>query len=84
TFKTISLGAIAITRDTAQGLPSTLSASTPLVSDLNQMQVAMSDFWLLILFYPLLIIAVTYTFIVEMSNFIGGAQQRMGRLRGFI
>ena len=43
-----------------------------------------SQFWLLMLFYPALIIAVTYAFVSTIANFIGGSSQMGGRIRGLI
>jgi hypothetical protein len=59
---------------------------SPLVQDLNNAQSAMSGFWMLVLFYPFMIIAFTYSFIIQFSKLIGGTyqQQAMGRLRGFL
>ncbi|MEM0149526.1 MAG: hypothetical protein QXW10_01360 [Candidatus Micrarchaeaceae archaeon] len=61
-----------------------LSPSSPLVLEVSQAGSAMSSLWLLILFYPVLITSVTYAFIVQVANFIGGASKMSGRMRGFI
>jgi hypothetical protein len=50
----------------------------------QSMQGAMSSFWLMIFFYPLLIIAVSYAFVTQIANFIGGAARTGGRMRGFV
>ncbi len=62
------------------------SSQSPLVTDLNNAQSAMSGFWMLILFYPAMIIAFTYSFVIQLSKLIGGTyqQQAMGRLRRFL
>ena len=60
------------------------SSSSPLALALGSVQAAMSSFWLLILFYPALIIAITYTFITQVSRFIGGASRMGGKVRGFV
>ena len=45
----------------------------------------MSSFWLQIIFYPLLIISMTYAFITQAANFLGSTAKAMGgRIRGFI
>ena len=62
----------------------TISASSPEVTAIQEVQSAMSSFWLLILFYPSLIIAVTYAFVVQIADLIGGASRMGGRMRGFI
>jgi hypothetical protein len=51
---------------------------------LQNAESAMSGFWLLILFYPVLIITLTYAFVTQVAQFIGGAARTGGRLRGFI
>ncbi len=61
-----------------------LSSASPIPTLLSSVQSAMSSFWLLILFYPPLIIAVTYFFVMQVSDFIGGASYSAGRLRSFI
>ena len=57
-----------------------LSSSAPLPLALNGVKSALSSFWLLILFYPVLIVAVTYAFITQLANFIGGASRKGGRI----
>ncbi|MGC8537387.1 MAG: hypothetical protein ACP5MZ_00155 [Candidatus Micrarchaeia archaeon] len=61
-----------------------ITPDSPLVTQVGSVQSAMSSFWLLILFYPLLIIAVTYAFVTQIANFIGGASQMSGKMRTFI
>jgi hypothetical protein len=62
------------------------SSASPLVQDLNNAQAALSGFWMLVLFYPAMIVAFTYSFIVQLSKLIGGTYQSgaQGRLRSFI
>jgi hypothetical protein len=62
----------------------TISASSPEVTAIQEVQSSMSSFWLLILFYPSLIVAVTYAFVVQIADLIGGASRMGGRMRGFI
>ncbi len=61
-----------------------LTPTSPLVTTITGVQSAMGSYWLLILFYPSLIIATTYFFIVQVSQFIGGAAYAGSRMRGFI
>lgn len=64
-----------------------ISPQSPLVVQLSNVKSSLSGFWLLILFYPSLIIAMTYTVIQELSRFIGGATavaSRAGSIRRFI
>ncbi len=64
-----------------------ISPQSPLVVQLANVQSSLSGLWLLILFYPSLIIAMTYTVIQELSRFIGGATavaSRAGSIRRFI
>jgi hypothetical protein len=62
------------------------SPQSPLVQDLNNSEAALSGFWMLVLFYPVMIIAFTYSFIIQISKLIGGTYQStaMGRVRRFI
>ncbi len=61
-----------------------LTPTSPLSTALVNVQSAMGGYWLLILFYPSLIISVTYLFIVQVSKIIGGQSYGIGRARGFI
>ncbi|MGC8651645.1 MAG: hypothetical protein ACP5UH_00105 [Candidatus Micrarchaeia archaeon] len=61
-----------------------LSPTSPLPLMISSASSAMSSLWLLILFYPVLITSVTYAFIVQVANLIGGASRMGGRMRGFI
>ncbi len=64
---------------------SAVNPSSPLVTQINGVESTMDSFWLLILFYPTLIIAVTYAFVVQVADIIGGASRSGGRMRaGFI
>jgi hypothetical protein len=70
---------------------STLSSITPtspivlqLQGALQNTQNAMSGFWLLILFYPVLIITMTYAFVTQVAQFIGASARTSGQLRKFI
>lgn len=63
---------------------SATSATSPLVLQLDNVKSSLNGFWLLIFFYPSLIIAITYATIQELANFIGRASQVSGRVRSFI
>ncbi len=80
----LATGTATLSRGLLQGVPSSIAPSSPIITDLQTVQAGMSNFWLLVLFYPVLIIAITYTFIAEFANFIGGVRTAAGRLRGFI
>ncbi len=60
------------------------TASSPLALAISGVQADMSTFWLLVLFYPAMIIALSYAFITQVANFIGGASRIGGKLRGFV
>ena len=44
----------------------------------------LSPFWLMLLFFPALVLALTYSFIATVSNFIGASTSMGGRLRALI
>ncbi len=60
------------------------SQSSPLVMQLNNVKSSLNGFWLLIFFYPALIIAITYTAIREIANFIGRVTHASLQMRQFI
>ena len=66
------------------GITPTSPTVLQLQSALQNTESAMSSFWLLILFYPSLIASLTYAFVTQVAQFIGGAAKTGGRLRGFI
>ncbi|MEM3626136.1 MAG: hypothetical protein QW144_01740, partial [Candidatus Micrarchaeaceae archaeon] len=57
-----------------------VSPTSPLVLELGNIQSSMGAFWLSVLFYPALIIAMTYAMVTQLANFIGGFAQKSGRL----
>ncbi|MEM3841309.1 MAG: hypothetical protein QXN59_01270, partial [Candidatus Micrarchaeaceae archaeon] len=61
-----------------------LSPTSPLVTGLSSVESALSNFWLMIIFYPSLISAISYVFIQQLANFIGGAVRSSSKIRGFI
>jgi hypothetical protein len=52
-----------------------ISPTSPLVETLGNIQSTMGSFWLSVLFFPALILALTYTLITMISEFIGGMAQ---------
>jgi len=50
----------------------------------NQMSNYIAPFWVLILFIPALVLALTYAFITTTANFLGQAPTMGGRIRAFI
>lgn len=66
------------------GSPGCLIPS-PAGNPLSVVSSQINQYWLVILLYPILVMSVTYAFIVEIANFIGASAQMGGRLRaGFI
>lgn len=61
-----------------------VTASSPVVQDLQNAQSALNGFWMLILFYPSIIISITYAFIEQLAGLIGGNYRSSGRLRSFL
>ncbi len=70
----------------SQGLASArdASASSPASKDMASIESSMASFWLMVLFYPAMIIAVTYAFVQTLAQFISGSGYSSGRMRGFI
>ncbi len=58
-----------------------LNPNGPLVQALNGIQVCMNSYWLSVLFYPSLIMALTFAIISQIAEFIGGMTQLSGRLK---
>lgn len=61
-----------------------IGPSSPAVSTLKNAGNALSTFWLLVAFYPMVIAGITFAFIVQVGNFIGGSTQMGGKMRMFI
>ncbi len=61
-----------------------ISPNSPLALQLSNAETAMNGLWLMMLFYPFLIIGISYAFSVQVANFMSGAGQSSGRLRAFI
>lgn len=56
------------------------SPTSPLVSDITSLQSSMGAYFLSILFYPALILALTYFSMTTIADFVGGVAQRTGRM----
>ncbi|MDE1845685.1 MAG: hypothetical protein KGH53_00150 [Candidatus Micrarchaeota archaeon] len=56
-----------------------LTPSSPLVTTLNNLQSSMGAYWLAILFYPAMIMALTYFAIITIADFIGGFAKGSGK-----
>lgn len=79
------MGLSTLQMQSLNALPNSVtSQSSPLVQQLSGVKSSLNGFWLMIFFYPALIIAITYTMIREIANFVGRAAQVSGRLRVFI
>ncbi len=61
-----------------------LEQNSPLATTIKGASSAIASFWFLVFFYPSLIIAVVYVFVVQVSAFIGGASNMSGKVRSFI
>jgi hypothetical protein len=61
-----------------------MGKNSPSITTIQNAGTAMSSFWLLVLFYPMIIAGVTFAFIVQIGNFIGGSTQISSRIRTFI
>ena len=61
-----------------------MNQNSPVVSTIRNAGSAMSTFWLLVLFYPMMIAGITFAFIIQVGNFIGGSAQVSSRIRAFI
>lgn len=58
-----------------------ISPTSPLVETLGNVRSTLGAFWLSILFYPALILAMTYALITTIADFIGGMATTSSRLR---
>ena len=59
-----------------------LSPTSPLVTALGNLQNGMGGYWLSVLFYPALIMGMTYFSVITMADFIGGFAHSTGKLIG--
>ncbi|VVB77171.1 Uncharacterised protein [uncultured archaeon] len=56
------------------------SPTSPLVTDVTGLQSVMGGYFLSVLFYPALILVLTYTSMTVIADFIGGVSRRTGKL----
>ena len=63
---------------------SDISPTAPLVTDLQYAQSSLSGFWFMILFYPALTIAITYAFVQQLAQLIGGSYRASSRIRSWL
>jgi hypothetical protein len=61
-----------------------IGPNSQVVSTIRNAGTAMSTYWLLVLLYPMLIAGITFAFITQIANFIGGSAQMGSRIRSFI
>ncbi len=82
----ISVSTLQAEQINSEGIASakSFSSSSPAAENISDVQSSMSSFWLLILFYPALIIAVSYAFVQTVAQFISGATYSSRRIRGFV
>jgi hypothetical protein len=64
------------------GITNAGSPGSPLVLALDNAKKVLGSYWLSVLFFPALIIALTYALITQMAELIGGMARTSGRLRG--
>lgn len=66
----------------SNAVQNSVSPTSPLVEAIQNANNTLSAFWLSTLFYPALISAMTYAFIVQLGEIIGGMTKTSSRLRG--
>lgn len=65
-------------------LQNAISPSAPLEMQLANIKQTFTTFWLMIMFYPVLILTITYLFIIQLAEIIGGMARSSQRLRGLV
>ena len=66
----------------SSAIKNSISPSSPLIETLASAPRVLSSFWLSTIFYPALISAMTYAFIVQVGEILGGMARSSSRLRG--
>jgi hypothetical protein len=61
-----------------------IASSSPIAQQLQSVKSSLNGFWLMIFFYPPLIIAITYAAVQQIANFIGRVAQFGKSMRAFI
>ncbi len=65
-------------------IPQASSPTSPLVETLSQAKSALSSYWLSILFFPALILTITYMMITQIAEILGGMGRTSSRLRSLV
>ncbi|MCL4365117.1 hypothetical protein M1590_02210 [Candidatus Marsarchaeota archaeon] len=65
-------------------ITNSVSPGAPLVATLKGIAQTFTAFWLAVLFFPALIIAITYSFITQIAELIGGMARPSSRLRSLV
>lgn len=69
----------------SNAIASIVSPTSPLAVTLGNLENSgFSSFWLSILFFPALIVAMTYALITQIAEILGGLAKGSGRLRGLV
>jgi hypothetical protein len=84
--QSMQLESTQLTRFTTQSsaVAGSSGPTSPVSAQILDVESTMSSFWLLVLFYPSLIIAVVYATIQQLSSFLGGSYRNVGKVRGFV
>lgn len=77
-------GVIAKYGQNANFVQSTAGQNAPLAIAVGQLSSTFNSYWLSILFFPALIIAVTYSTITQIAEIIGGLSKSSSRLRALV
>ncbi len=70
--------------DASSAAANAAGPDSPLAMQLQNVQANMSSFWLLVLFYPALIIGMVYATIAQFSSFLGGTYGNANKIRSFV
>jgi hypothetical protein len=78
----VTTSSAGVNTETCSGaIQNVISPSHPLTTAVQVGQSALGDYWLSVLFYPALISAMTYAFITQVAEILGGMARTSGRLR---
>lgn len=76
--------AVARYGNNAQFIQNAATPQAPLALAVSQMSSSFSAYWMSILFFPALIIAVTYSVIMQVAELLGGMSKSSSRLRALV
>ncbi len=76
--------AVARYGNNAQFIQNAATQQAPLALAVSQMSSSFSAYWMSILFFPALIIAVTYSVIMQVAELLGGMSKSSSRLRALV